>query len=177
LSVGLIEALLPQWQFEEHHTRQVQGLSADQLFDAIVPGLRHQDALTRTAIAFRELPARALGRHMGPPMGFDMFTELKRDAPREIVFGLVGRFWRLSYGLERFEGASGFEALAHEPRLVLNVCVEPAAHGAQLSTCTRVYCPSPALLRAFTPYWYLIRPVSGLIRQRLLKQIEETARP
>ena len=30
--------------------------------------------------------------------------------------------------------------------------------------------------RRFAPYWYAIRPVSGLIRQRLLQRIARVAR-
>ena len=30
-------------------------------------------------------------------------------------------------------------------------------------------------LRSFTPYWWLIRPVSGLIRRRLLTRIHRVA--
>ncbi|WP_306301746.1 phospholipase D-like domain-containing protein [Komagataeibacter kakiaceti] len=40
---------------------------------------------------------------------------------------------------------------------------------------TRVFCPTPAVLWRFAPYWYLIRPVSGLIRQRMLAMLRRQA--
>ncbi|ABJ14701.1 hypothetical protein I5G24_21295 [Pseudomonas aeruginosa] len=41
-----------------------------------------------------------------------------------------------------------------------------------LHTETRVFCPDRASRLRFTPYWLAIRPVSGLIRRRLLAGIE-----
>jgi hypothetical protein len=35
-----------------------------------------------------------------------------------------------------------------------------------------VFCPDRASRLRFTPYWLAIRPVSGLIRRRLLAGIE-----
>jgi hypothetical protein len=45
-----------------------------------------------------------------------------------------------------------------------------------LVTHTRVHCPDEAQRRRFAPYWFAIRPVSGLIRQRLLRRIAQLAR-
>jgi hypothetical protein len=42
-----------------------------------------------------------------------------------------------------------------------------------LVTETRVFCPDRASLLKFTPYWLLIRPVSGLIRRRILSSIKQ----
>ena len=33
-----------------------------------------------------------------------------------------------------------------------------------------------AALRSFRPYWYLIRPVSGMIRRRMLRTIAQRCR-
>ncbi len=41
----------------------------------------------------------------------------------------------------------------------------------RVTTQTRVHCLDADALRSFTSYWYLIRPVSGLIRRRMLKAI------
>ncbi|WP_182419867.1 hypothetical protein [Bartonella sp. HY038] len=42
-----------------------------------------------------------------------------------------------------------------------------------LQTKTRVFCPDGESRRRFAPYWYFIRPVSGLIRKRMLKAIKQ----
>ncbi|MCA4125719.1 hypothetical protein LDY98_05140, partial [Pseudomonas aeruginosa] len=51
--------------------------------------------------------------------------------------------------------------------------VRPArsAGATLLHTETRVFCPDRASRLRFTPYWVAIRPVSGLIRRRLLAGI------
>ncbi|WP_223920280.1 hypothetical protein [Aeromonas caviae] len=41
-----------------------------------------------------------------------------------------------------------------------------------MTTQTRVFCPDLACRLKFAPYWYLIRPVSGLIRRRILGAIK-----
>ena len=50
-----------------------------------------------------------------------------------------------------------------------------AGGGTWLLTETRVWCTDRAALLRFTPYWYLIRPVSGLIRHRLLARVRDAA--
>jgi hypothetical protein len=38
-----------------------------------------------------------------------------------------------------------------------------------------VYCPDRYSLLMFTPYWLAIRPVSGVLRRRMLRTIREIA--
>lgn len=44
-----------------------------------------------------------------------------------------------------------------------------------LSTETRIVCADRSAQRHFAPYWYLIRPVSGVIRRRMLRAICEAS--
>ena len=63
------------------------------------------------------------------------------------------------------------------PKLVLNFSTEIMSDGRiRLSTETRVFCNDRHSILRFTPYWWLIRPVSGLIRRRLLKRIAHAAK-
>jgi len=180
--MGLMEHFLPEWQFQERHERGLSGITAERAFAAVVPALQAKDPLIEKAIALREWPGRLLQR-MGAggarlparSFGFDSFTPLGAVPGREVAFGLVGQFWRLDYGLIPVADAQAFEREQGEPKLVLDVCVAPEAGGCRLVTRTRVHCPTEALRRRFVPYWYVIRPVSGLIRQRLLAQIHRTS--
>ncbi|MCU0762120.1 MAG: hypothetical protein MUF76_03825 [Hydrogenophaga sp.] len=180
----LIDHYLPQWQFAERHELVLPGVSPEQAFAAVVPGLSAPDPLIERAIALREGPGRLLRRlGMGGValpsrgFGFHSFTPLGSLPDREVAFGLAGQFWRLDYGLQTVSDATAFERLQDQPKLVLNVCVEPVAGGCRLVTHTRVYCPSETLRRRFAPYWTLIRPVSGLIRRRLLKAVARASQP
>ncbi len=176
--------LLPDWQFGERHALRIEGITPEQAYASIVPGLAAPDALIAQAIALREVPGRLL-RKLGlsgntlpsQAFGFHSFTLLGERPGQEVAYGLAGQFWRLDYGLRPIANASSFALLTDQPRLVLNVCVEPAqGRGCQLITHTRVHCPTEAQRRRFAPYWYAIRPVSGLIRRRLLQRIAGLAR-
>ena len=180
----LIDQLLPQFQFGERHELVLDGVSPAQAFASIVPGLSAEDPLIAKAIALREVPGRLL-RTLGlsgnalptKAFGFHSFTLLGQTPEREVVFGLAGRFWQLDYGLRRIADATAFATLTDQPRLVLNVCVEAVGgQSCRLITHTRVHCPTDEQRRRFTPYWYAIRPVSGLIRRRLLQRIARVAR-
>ena len=177
--MGLMEHFLPEWQFQERHERRLPGVLAERAFDAVVPALQAKDPLIEKAIALREWPGRLLQR-MGAggarlparAFGFDSFTPLGAVPGCEVAYGLVGQFWRLDYGLVPIANAQAFERVQGEPKLVLDVCVEPDTDGCRLVTRTRVHCPTESLRRSFLPYWYLIRPVSGLIRHRLLARMQ-----
>lgn len=65
--------------------------------------------------------------------------------------------------------ASRFLLLA-EPgiaKLAMNFAARPTGpQTCELQTQTRVFCMDARARSSFAPYWYLIRPVSGLIRRR-----------
>ncbi|MCB2016870.1 MAG: hypothetical protein KDF54_05080 [Hydrogenophaga sp.] len=175
--------LLPQWHFSERHALLVEGASAAHAYDCILPGLSAEDPLIGKAIALRELPGRLL-RSIGlssntlpaRPFGFHSFTLLGQTPGREVAFGLAGHFWKLDYGLRPIGDVTTFTSMTDQPRLLLNVCVEPVGEqGCRLVTHTRVHCPTEEQRRRFAPYWYAIRPVSGLIRRRLLRRIARLA--
>lgn len=175
--MALMDRYLPEYQFEEHHSTLCLA-APGALLDAVTTVAAEPDPLVGFFIALRELPARCLGFFRktatlpSRPFGLDSFTELGRDANHELAFGLAGRFWQMSYGLRRIANAAEFEAVKDAPKLVMNFVAEPLDNGAvRLSTTTRVYCPDAASRRSFTPYWYVIRPVSGLIRLRMLSRI------
>ncbi|MCO2081162.1 hypothetical protein O1L52_05285 [Pseudomonas aeruginosa] len=88
--------------------------------------------------------------------------------------GLVGRFWRADFALERIADGEHFRCYDQPgvAKLVLCFRCTPSASGTLLHTETRVFCPDRASRLRFTPYWLAIRPVSGLIRRRLLAGIE-----
>ena len=179
----LIHRLLPEWQFAERHALVLDGVSPARAYASIVPGLSADDPLIARAIALREAPGRllrtfGLSRNTLPtrPFGFHSFALLGEVPGREVAFGLAGRFWQMDYGLRRIADSAAFMAMTDQPRLVLNVCVEPLdGQGCRLVTHTRVHCPDEAQRRRFAPYWVLIRPVSGLIRGRLLRRIARLA--
>lgn len=132
-------------------------------------------AVIRSLFALRGLPRRGpLSLDDLPRIGFVILAE---DPGREIVLGLVGRFWRARGGLRRVAPGE-FDAFA-EPgfaKAAWNFLVEPAGGGrSAVSTETRVVTTDPASLRSFRRYWRLAGPFSALVRRRTLALIREGA--
>ncbi|HZW52598.1 MAG TPA: hypothetical protein VFF00_01125, partial [Candidatus Elarobacter sp.] len=104
------------------------------------------------------------------------FTVLKDDPGREVVFGIVGQFWRLRGNLCDVDAArfASFEE-AGSAKSAWNFVFTEEAGGARVSTETRVRCFGAASRVKFRAYWTLIRPFSGLIRMELLRLIKRRA--
>ncbi len=178
----LIDDYLPSFQFRESHQRTITA-SPMEVLNAVTTLETADDRWVNTFIWLRELPGRLLSNQNAStnsektPFGLQNFTVLERNGDLEIVFGLVGRFWQLNFGLIPIADAEEFKKFNEKniPKLVFNfstVCQEN--NQTLLRTETRVFCNTRSCYWRFFPYWYLIRPISGLIRQRMLKQIERT---
>lgn len=179
----LLNRFLPHYQFAEEHSRFIPASPA-RVLDVVSQPDVVDDPVARKLIALRELPNRLAGA-LGfasnlkdrAAFGLANFTPLGRDGDRELAFGLAGRFWQSDYGLVEVADAQAFAALdtLGIAKLVMNFTAEPEGAGTRLTTRTRVYCGDAATQRSFRPYWLLIRPASGLIRQRILKRAHQAA--
>lgn len=110
--------------------------------------------------------------------GEEGFRILDERPHEEVVIGLEGRFWRLAGDL----CTPSADAFAHGSpppgtvRAVWNFTLHIVGPGeCELRTETRVLCADAAARRRFLPYWWLIRPGSGLIRGDMLRAIRDTA--
>ncbi len=183
MPVTLADRYLPHWQFRERHVRLVDAPAA-----AVMAAARayrpEEDAVFRRMIALREAPMRLAsvlsgGRYpaRGRTFGMQDFVLLGEVPAREVAYGLVGRFWQASYGLVALEDGAGFlqRRETGEAKLLLDFRIEDCDGRSRLVTETRVYCPDAASRRRLAPYWYLIRPVSGWLRRRMLAAIARAA--
>ena len=106
--------------------------------------------------------------------GFILLTD---EPEREIVLGLIGRFWVRSPQIQPVP-AEAFVKF-NRPGLakaVMNMAFSPGEAGTiLLVTETRVSCPDEATRRSFQRYWRLIGPFSGLIRKEWLRLIKKQA--
>ena len=183
--MSLMDTFLPQHQFSERHHTTVRCQPA-KLLDIIQNFRPPKDRLGDVAMSIRQFPARLLHR-LAPsrrprprPFTPAHFTPLGRDGDREIVGGLVGKFWKIwrgDFGLLAIAGPEEFLACnpPNTAKLVIGFSAEPAGEATLLTTETRVYCPDRHSLLRFTPYWFAIRPVSGLLRRRALEAIRRLA--
>ncbi|AYZ32481.1 hypothetical protein [Serratia sp. FDAARGOS_506] len=174
----LLNKYLEQYQFSERHAIAIAAPPARILAAVAAYDPKH-DRFFRSMIALRELPARLMPRQTPspPPFGLHNFCLLEQDGT-SLVYGLIGRFWQAEYGLEDVADGPGFLAFAQPgvAKLALGYVVNPLPDGRyRLVTETRIFCPDDASRRRFTPYWYTIRLVSGLIRRRMLREIKNAS--
>jgi hypothetical protein len=180
--MSLMDKFLPSYQFSERHQVTVR-CAPGELLDIIQNFQPPEDRFGETAMLLRQVPAKLM--HLLAPSRTPRpsavtranFIPLARDGDREMVGGLVGKFWRPDFGLFLVKDASGF-VLCNPPKtakLVIGFVAEQSGELTLLATETRVYCPDRYSLIMFFPYWLLIRPVSGLLRRRFLGTIRRLA--
>jgi hypothetical protein len=180
--MSLMEKFLPRHQFSERHQASVR-CKPGELLDIIQNFQPPKDRFSDTAMFVRQLPAKLMHwvapSAVPPPTPFTVanFVPLSRDGDREIVGGLVGKLWRQDFGLVAIHGPVEF--LGCNPpktvKLVIGFVAEQVGEATLLTTETRVYCPDSYSLIMFAPYWFAIRPVSGLLRRRMLGAIRRIA--
>lgn len=178
----LNDKYLPVWHFNEKHALNIAAPQAD-VMAAVLAYRPDNDGFFRGAIALRELPVRLLDRLQQrtttPRKAFnlDNFTLLEQT-DKQLALGLAGKFWQPDYGQVTVMNADDFQAF-NQPgaaKLVLSYHLEKQDDNhTRLTTETRVFCLDSQARRKFTPYWYLIRPVSGLIRLRMLRSVSKIA--
>lgn len=145
----------------------VKGLLGFRALPALVTGSRRSEPLVDRARARLDLDAIIAAG----------FGKLAEKPEREVVLGVVGRFWRPVRNLEPFQ-PDLFEAAppAGLSLAVWNFTVERAdAKTTILRTETRIQCGDSASRRKFRVYWILVRPFSGWIRHLMLAAVRREA--
>jgi hypothetical protein len=180
--MSLVDKFLPSYQFSERHQITLR-CAPGQLLDVIHNYQPPSDRFSDMAMFARQLPAKLMHRaapsRVPRPSPFTQanFIPLARDGDREIVAGLIGKFWRPDFGLIVVDGPSGFLAcdLPKTAKLVMGFVAEQRGEVTLLTTETRVYCPDRYSRMMFFAYWLMIRPMSGLLRRRALASIRGIA--
>jgi hypothetical protein len=178
--LGLLDDVLPRWDVAKTYRLAVDA-SPEMTFSA---ALRHD--FREAAVARFLMRLRGYGELVARPReSSGLVASLKRlgfvflgEIPdRELVFGLVGRFWTPGGDL-RAVSAVEFAEFQQEgfAKAAWNVAVTPEANDrCVLSTETRVICFGGRARWRFRTYWSLIEPFSGWIRKELLRGIRRRA--
>jgi hypothetical protein len=185
----LLDDFLPVYHFTEVHSTVVNA----------PPGAVYQAVkeLTPSELSWvfhllfkiRALPARLSGQagqgFSAPRPLLDQmlnggFTLLADEAEREIVFGMIGQFWKLSGGTEvPLAHPQDFVAFEQPDyaRVAANFYVSQAdgQGNVRVSTESRTYVPGPRARKKFGRYWRVIYPGSAYIRVLMLKAIKRRA--
>jgi hypothetical protein len=179
----LLDAVLPEYDVSKRHRVSIRASRArvfEELFRYDFGGSR----VTRVLMTLRGYGRRTRRagegerRTLSESLARFGFTPLGEAPGEELVFGLVGQFWRPSGGL-RTVSAAEFAAF-REPgfaKAAWNLLCLPTADAGvtELSTETRVVCYGDATRRKFLLYWRVVEQFSGLIRWSLLRGVRRAA--
>lgn len=181
-----LDRFMPEYHFREYHQLQVNAspqlvfTAAKELISAEMP------RPVAWMMALRELPGwlagkrRARGERAQPFLGQmaeNGFVPLGEEAGREIVFGLIGQFWKPVPVIVRAANAEAFATFKTPgcAKVAANLFMEAQGGGTRLSTETRIWTPDKKTRRKFGLYWTLIALGSGWIRMFWLGAIKRKA--
>jgi len=105
------------------------------------------------------------------------FVALDTEGEREIVYGLIGRFWTPS-GAPALVDAARYPVFLHPDyaKLAMGFLVEPKPDGgSRMVAEIRIRCLSERARWIFTGYWRMIRPLNGAVRRQLLRAVAADA--
>jgi hypothetical protein len=183
LAKMLIESFIPNPDAIETHKIEIAA-SREAVYQALWTTDLGGSPIIKSLMALRSLPGIVSHpkrlRHVPRQVTLQTivesgFGQLAEEPGREVVLGVVGRFWRptgniLPFSEEMFRGPVQ-PGLA---RAVWNFAVQEAGKGRTvLSTETRVVCGDAASRRKFRAYWTVVRPFSGLIRVIMLRAVKK----
>ena len=185
----IIDDLMPRYDVATRHAIEVRATPA-----SVYAALHRADfsarGVVRVLTTIRALPAtlaewRRHGR-VRPRRQVETLAALQESGfvlladvpPTELVLGIEGRFWALDGG-RCTPSAADFRATAPQPgtaRAVWGFSFTPLdATRTLVTTQTRVLCADAAARHRFLPYWFVIKPASGLIRLSILRQLRDEA--
>lgn len=183
-STALLESIMPVYDMQEVHSTYVDAQRAT-AYAAILSVTPGEVVLARPFVWVRTLAARA-GRGgrtdeamwNRPFLSMPSTAILGRAADREIVVGLIGKFWRLRDGegvaVQNREQFMAFDRPGFAVS-TLSFHVDPEGSGSRVTTITRVRATDPGSRRTFLTYWRIIGTGSGVLRRTWLRAVKARA--
>ena len=106
------------------------------------------------------------------------FVGLGETPGHEVVAGAIGQMWKLSGGHAPNVASAVEFAVFSQPgyaKAAMNLSVHDVNGRCELVTETRVLATDAAARRAFSRYWLVVRPGSGIIRRVWLRAAKRRA--
>lgn len=168
----LIDEFLSEYDFVETHGISIHAAPED-IYRA-ASEVDFSESLLIKALFF--LRGLSTGKVTLESLKRSRFEILGEIPGREILLGLVGRFWMLKGDLKKVD-AETFKKFdtAGYAKAVWNFALRPDGEDTRLTTETRIRCTDAASRSRFGFYWMLVRPFSGLIRLEMLRLIKNRA--
>ncbi len=168
----LIDEFLPEHDFIETHSISIHADAAD-IYRTANEVDFSELFIIRWLMCLRGMSGGSLTLRNLKRYKFEM---LRESVNKEMVIGLVGRFWTIGGGLQTIDAESfkKFDSKGYA-KAVWNFSLSEDGGDTRLTTETRIKCLDEDSRRSFGFYWMFIQPFSGLIRMEMLKTIKRRA--
>jgi hypothetical protein len=168
----LIDEFLPEYNFSKKHSVIIRA-SAEKIFN-VLKNSDFNSVLIKVLLILRGIKLENLSLTAAEK---SYFTLLGEENEKEILFGIIGKFWKWKGGLFKIQKEEfGDFSLTGFAKAVWDFSASPTGSGeTTFATETRIQCIGDAAKRWFSIYWFLIEPFSGLIRKLILYRIKYRA--
>ena len=168
----LIDEFLPEYDFVETHGISIRAGAAE-IYRVANEIDFSESLIIRWLFRLRGLSAANVTLKSLKSSRFEILGE---RLDREMVLGIVGRFWKPRGDLQKIDAGS-FKSFDRSgfAKAVWNFSLNEAGNETRLTTETRIKCLDSDSRKSFGFYWLFIRPFSGLIRREMLKTIKRKA--
>ena len=168
----LIDEFLSEYDFVETHGISICAGAAD-IYRAANETDFSESFIIRWLFRLRGLATKGVTLKSLSSSRFEILGEVPG---REMLLGIVGKFWKLGGELKKIDAVSfkKFETAGYA-KAVWNFSLRPEGPNTRLSTETRIKCTDAESKKSFGFYWTFIQPFSGLIRMEMLRAIKRRA--
>jgi molybdenum cofactor cytidylyltransferase len=173
----LLHRWMPAYDVRASYAVDVQANEAA-VYRAVLETNLADSIIARVLMAIRSLghPSAVSSFRFGELPERGSFFVLADDPPREIVAGVIGRFWAMRGNVCEGDRHSFRDPLAPgTAKAAWNFRVDRTPVGCRLTTETRVLCADDESRRSFRRYWTVVGPFSGVIRREALRLIRDQA--
>ena len=168
----LIDEFLPEYNFSKKHSVVIYA-NAEKIFD-VLKETNFNSLFIRLLTMLRGIKLENISLTLSEKSYFKLLGE---DKGKEILFGIVGKFWKWKGGLFQInkEEYKDF-SLTGFAKAVWGFSAVPIDAGkTTFLTETRVLCIGDSAKRWFSIYWFCIEPFSAVIRKVILYRIKHRA--
>ena len=165
----LIDEFLPEYNFSKKHSLTIYA-NAEKIFN-ILKESDFNSLLIRILLMLRGIKLEELSLTI---LDKSYFTLLGEDSGKEILFGIIGKFWKWKGGLFQIKKEEYKDfSLTGFAKAVWGFSASPVEMGKTVFiTETRIQCIGDSAKRWFSIYWFCIEPFSALIRKIILYRIK-----
>ena len=168
----LIDEFLPEYNFSKKHSVVIYA-DPQRIFD-VLKETNFNSLFIRVLLMLRGIKLESISLTLADKSYFKLLGE---DKGKEILFGIIGKFWKWKGGLfeinkEEYKGFS----LTGYAKAAWGFSAVPVESGkTTFSTETRILCIGDKASRWFSIYWFCIEPFSAVIRKIILYRIKYRA--